>query len=69
MLIAVMYNGKKVHWFEFMFGTFISLGMVLFAVADFQVYPKFDFIGERQTHTYELCFADDHLTRFYFLSL
>jgi hypothetical protein len=46
MLIAVMYNKKKVHWFEFMFGSFISLGMVLFAVADFQVYPKFDFIGE-----------------------
>jgi hypothetical protein len=29
-----------------MFGSFISLGMVLFATADFQVYPNFDFIGE-----------------------
>ena len=45
MLIAVMYNGKKVHNFEFAFGTVISLGMVLFATADFQVYPNFDFIG------------------------
>eukprot|EP01038_Epipyxis_sp_PR26KG_P014690 gene14690-19736_t len=45
MIIAVLYNNKKVHWFEFLFGGFISLGMVLFAVADFQVYPKFDFIG------------------------
>ena len=45
MLIAVTYNSKKVQWFEFMFGIFISLGMVLFAAADFQVYPKFDFIG------------------------
>ncbi len=46
MLIAVMYNHKKVHWYEFMFGTLISMGMVLFAVADFHVYPKFDFIGQ-----------------------
>ena len=45
MLIAVIYNSKKVLWFEFMFGVFISAGMVLFAAADFQVYPKFDFIG------------------------
>ena len=45
MLIAVVYNGKKVHNFEFAFGTVISLGMVLFATADFQVYPNFDFIG------------------------
>eukprot|EP01037_Dinobryon_pediforme_P018437 gene18437-18712_t len=44
MLIAVIYNSKKVLWFEFMFGVFISAGMVLFAAADFQVYPKFDFI-------------------------
>ena len=45
MIIAVLYNGKKVHNFEFVFGSVISLGMVLFAAADFQVYPKFDFIG------------------------
>jgi hypothetical protein len=45
MLIAVSYNKKKVQWFEFMFGTFISGGMILFAMADFQVYPKFDFFG------------------------
>lgn len=46
MIIAVCYNNKTVHWFEFMFGTIISIGMIFFAVADFNVYPKFNFIGE-----------------------
>eukprot|EP01040_Poterioochromonas_malhamensis_P013805 gene13805-15225_t len=45
MLIAVLYNNKKVAWWEFFFGATISFGMVLFAAADFQVYPNFDFIG------------------------
>eukprot|EP01035_Chromulina_nebulosa_P018320 gene18320-24009_t len=45
MIIALLYNNKKVYWFEFLFGSFISIGMILFAIADFQVYPKFDFIG------------------------
>lgn len=45
MVIAMSYNNKKVYWFEFMFGTFISCGMVLFAVADFHVYPNFHWIG------------------------
>jgi multisubunit Na+/H+ antiporter MnhE subunit len=45
MIIAVILNNKKVYWFEFMFGIFISAGMVLFAMADFQVSPKFDYIG------------------------
>eukprot|EP01039_Chlorochromonas_danica_P010651 gene10651-11811_t len=45
MLIASIYNHKKVHWFEFMFGAFISFGMIMFAAADFQVYPNFNFIG------------------------
>lgn len=45
MLIAVTYNRKKIPWYEFMFGIFISVGMVLFAAADFQVYPNFDFFG------------------------
>ena len=45
MLIAVLYNNKKVHAIEFGFGALISVGMVLFAFADFQVYPNFDFIG------------------------
>jgi len=51
MIIAVSFNNKKVAWYEFMFGIFISLGMVLFAAADFQVYPNFDFIG-----THSFCF-------------
>jgi adenosine 3'-phospho 5'-phosphosulfate transporter B3 len=46
MLIAVLYNNKKVAWFEFLFGITISLGMVLFAAADFHVSPNFDFLGE-----------------------
>ena len=46
MVIALLYNKKKVHWFEFAFGTLISVGMVFFAVADFQVYPKFNFVGK-----------------------
>jgi solute carrier family 35 (adenosine 3'-phospho 5'-phosphosulfate transporter), member B3 len=46
MIIAVMYNKKKVHAFEFFFGSLISAGMVLFAAADFQVYPNFDFVGK-----------------------
>lgn len=45
MVIASVYNHKKVHWFEFVFGALISLGMVFFATADFQVYPNFDFLG------------------------
>jgi adenosine 3'-phospho 5'-phosphosulfate transporter B3 len=45
MMIAVGYNKKKVQWFEFVFGVIISLGMVLFAFADFQVYPNFNFLG------------------------
>lgn len=47
MIIAVTFNKKTVHWFEFMFGTLISLGMIFFAAADFNVYPNFDFIGKR----------------------
>jgi hypothetical protein len=38
MVIAVLYNKKKVHGFEFFFGAMISLGMIFFAVADFAVY-------------------------------
>jgi solute carrier family 35 (adenosine 3'-phospho 5'-phosphosulfate transporter), member B3 len=45
MVIAMIYNKKKVHSFEFGFGFLISMGMVLFATADFQVYPKFNFVG------------------------
>ena len=45
MLIALVYNKKKIYWFEFMFGGFISLGMVIFAIADFTVYPNFNFLG------------------------
>ena len=45
MIISVLYNQKKVYWFEFMFGGFISCGMVLFAVADFEVSPNFNYFG------------------------
>ena len=45
MLIAVIYNKKKVQGFEFIFGITLSLGMIFFAAADFTVSPNFDFIG------------------------
>lgn len=45
MIISVFYNQKKVYWFEFMFGIFISLGMIFFAMADFEVSPKFNYFG------------------------
>lgn len=45
MAIASLYNHKKVHWFEYLFGSFISVGMIMFATADFQVYPNFNFVG------------------------
>lgn len=47
MLIAVLYLNKRVAWYEFVFGILISLGMVLFAAADFHVYPNFDFVGKQ----------------------
>ena len=43
--ILKIYNNKKVYWFEFMFGTFISCGMILFAMADFEVSPNFNYFG------------------------
>ena len=46
MIIAVCYNNKTVHWFEFMFGAFICLGMVFFAAADFTVLPQFNVFGK-----------------------
>lgn len=45
MLIAVIYNKKKVQGFEFIFGITLSLGMIFFAAADFTVSPNFDFVG------------------------
>lgn len=45
MLIASTLNKKNVHWFEFVFGVCISIGMVFFAAADFHVYPNFNIIG------------------------
>ena len=45
MIISVCYNQKKVYWFEFGFGVLISIGMVLFAMADFEVSPKFNYFG------------------------
>ena len=41
----MVYNKKKVKSSEFFFGTLISLGMILFATADFNVSPNFDFVG------------------------
>ena len=45
MIIAVMYNRKKIQGYEFVLGAGLSLGMVLFAVADFKVSPNFNLLG------------------------
>ena len=45
MIIAVLYLRKRVNGFEFFFGALISLGMVIFAWADFHVYPNYNPIG------------------------
>ena len=45
MIIAVLYLRKRVNGFEFFFGAVISLGMVIFAAADFHVYPNYNPIG------------------------
>jgi solute carrier family 35 (adenosine 3'-phospho 5'-phosphosulfate transporter), member B3 len=52
MIIAVLYNKKRVGCQEFTFGALISLGMVFFAVADFHVYPNFDFVGKVQVRSF-----------------
>mmetsp|Transcript_35526 Transcript_35526/g.36195 ORF Transcript_35526/g.36195 Transcript_35526/m.36195 type:complete len:348 (+) Transcript_35526:219-1262(+) len=45
ILIAMTYLKKTVHWFEIMFGVLISLGMILFAAADFETQPNFNPLG------------------------
>jgi drug/metabolite transporter (DMT)-like permease len=45
MIIAVLYLRKRVNGFEFFFGAVISIGMVIFAWADFHVYPNYNPIG------------------------
>lgn len=38
-------NNKKVLSSELIFGVTMSVGMVMFAIADFQVYPDANFTG------------------------
>jgi adenosine 3'-phospho 5'-phosphosulfate transporter B3 len=45
MLIARVYNKRQIPAYEFGFGVLISVGMIVFAVADFNVSPDFDFTG------------------------
>ena len=45
LAISTCLNKKRVYWFEYVFGALISVGMILFATADFQSSPDFDFIG------------------------
>lgn len=45
IIIAMVYLKKTVHWFEVMFGIFISIGMILFAAADFKTQPNFNPLG------------------------
>ncbi len=45
MFIATFVNKKRVSYYEYLFGALISIGMVLFAFADFSVYPNYHFVG------------------------
>lgn len=45
IIIAMAMNKKRVKLSELFFGLLISLGMVLFAVADFQVSPNANAFG------------------------
>ncbi len=45
MFIATFVNKKRVSTSEYVFGLLISTGMVLFAFADFTVYPNFHVLG------------------------
>ena len=45
IVISSWLNKKRVQPFEYVFGLFISMGMILFAIADMQVSPKFDPFG------------------------
>jgi solute carrier family 35 (adenosine 3'-phospho 5'-phosphosulfate transporter), member B3 len=45
MVIAMLYNKKRIQGYEFALGACVSVGMVLFAIADFKVSPNFNFLG------------------------
>lgn len=45
MVVAVLVNRRNVQTYQFITGGLISLGMVLFAAADFQAYPQYTAYG------------------------
>ena len=45
ILIAMAMNKKRVKLSELLFGVLISIGMVMFAMADFSVYPDANAVG------------------------
>jgi adenosine 3'-phospho 5'-phosphosulfate transporter B3 len=45
MAIAVLVNRRNVQFYQFAAGGLISVGMVLFAVADCHAYPSFNYYG------------------------
>ena len=45
MIISTFVNKKRVSNYEYICGSLISAGMVLFAFADFTVYPNYHLIG------------------------
>jgi adenosine 3'-phospho 5'-phosphosulfate transporter B3 len=45
MSIATCLNNKRVYWFEYIAGALISVGMILFATAEVETSPNFNFIG------------------------
>jgi hypothetical protein len=46
MLIAVSINKKRIEGYEYFAGVIISLGMVAFARADFEVLPNANLFGD-----------------------
>ena len=46
MLIAVSINKKRIEGYEYFAAVIISLGMVAFARADFEVLPNANFYGD-----------------------
>ena len=45
MIVAIFLNKKNIRWYELLGGVLISVGSILFAVADFRVYPDYSLAG------------------------
>ena len=45
MIVAGFINGKKLEKYEYIAGFCITVGMIIFAAADFNVLPNANFYG------------------------